>query len=198
MSERDADLRDVERCLAGDRAAFGALVERWQDRIYGAVLRMVRDPELARDLAQETFLRAFANLASFRGGAAVGTWLYSIAVNQVRSEMRKRSARKHGAPVSLDALQGGGADDSSRGGYEPADAAPDAPARAATREDCALLLAELHRLDDEHREVLVLREFQDLAYDEIASVLDVPVGTVRSRLHRARAELRTRLEGRVL
>ena len=194
--DRTADLDAVERCLAGDRDAFGEIVVRWQDRIYGAVLRMVRDTELARDLAQETFLRAYSKLSSFRGGSAVGTWLYSIALNQVRSEMRKRSAQKYGSPVSLEALRGGGDDDGPR--YEPADAADTAAERAATKEDCALLLAELQNLDEEHREVLVLREFQDLPYDEIAGILDVPVGTVRSRLHRARGDLRERLRGRVL
>jgi RNA polymerase sigma-70 factor (ECF subfamily) len=194
--DRTADLDAVERCLAGDREAFGEIVERWQDRIYGAVLRMVRDTELARDLAQETFLRAYSKLSSFRGDSAVGTWLYSIALNQVRSEMRKRAALKYGSPVSLDGIRGGDGDDGPR--YEPADSAAGAAERAVTKEDCALLLAEMGQLDAEHREVLVLREFQDLPYDEIASVLEVPVGTVRSRLHRARGELRERLRGRVL
>ena len=194
---RKADLDAVERCLAGDREAFGEIVVRWQDRIYGAVLRMVRDPELARDLAQETFLRAYDKLSSFRGGAAVGTWLYSIALNQVRSEMRKRSAQKYGSPVSLEALSGGGArDDGPR--FEPADHAAGAAERVATKEDCALLVEEVSRLDPEHRAVIVLREFQDLPYDEISVVLEIPVGTVRSRLHRARGELRDRLRGRVL
>ena len=194
---RSADLEAVERCVAGDREAFGEIVERWQDRIYGAILRMVRDPELARDLAQETFLRAFDKLSSFRGGSAVGTWLYSIAVNQVRSEMRKRSAQKYGSPVSLDALSGGGdADDSPR--FEPEGHTETAVETLATREHCALLLDEVERLEPDYREVIVLREFQDLAYDEIAETLDVPVGTVRSRLHRARGELRERLRGRVL
>ncbi len=193
-----ADLAAVVRCLAGDRDAFGEIVLRWQDRIYGAVLRMVRDTELARDLAQETFLRAFAKLSSFRGNAAVGTWLYSIAVNQVRSEMRRRAAQKYGSPLSLEALGGGGEGDADGARYEPADGAASAAQRAATKEDCALLLDELQRLDAEHREVLVLREFQGLSYDEIAAALDVPVGTVRSRLHRARGELRERLRGRVL
>ncbi len=194
---RQADLDAVERCLAGDREAFGEIVVRWQDRIYGAVLRMVRDPELARDLAQETFLRAYDRLSSFRGGAAVGTWLYSIALNQVRSEMRKRSALKYGSPVSLDAPSGGGAQgDGPR--FDPPGTAPGAAELVATKEDCALLVDEVARLDPEHREVIVLREFQDLPYDEIAEALDVPVGTVRSRLHRARGELRERLRGRVL
>ena len=173
-------------------------MERWQDRIYGAIFRMVRERELARDLAQETFLRAFSKLASFRGGASFGTWLYSIAVNQVRSEMRKRSAQKYGSPVSLDALQGGARGDTDGPRFDPADQSPDAAARIGRREECDLLLVEIERLDAEHREVIVLREFQDLSYEEIAGALEVPVGTVRSRLHRARGELRDRLRGRVL
>jgi RNA polymerase sigma-70 factor (ECF subfamily) len=170
-------------------------VERWQDRIYGAIFRMVRDPELTRDLAQETFLRAYSRLDSFRGGASFGTWLYSIAVNQVRSEMRRRSAAKNRPPLSLDALRG--ARDEGPG-FDPADDAPDAGESAAMKEDCRLLLAELDELDVEFREVIVLREFQGLSYDEIAATVGVPVGTVRSRLHRARGDLRERLRGRVL
>ncbi len=191
---RAADLDAIRRCLAGDREAFGELVERWQDRIHGAVHRMVGDAELARDLAQETFLRAYTGLRSFEGGSSFGTWLYSIALNQVRSEMRKRSALKRHDPLSLDALRGG-EDGRSVDPPDPAEAAPD---RLATREHCDLLRAEIARLDDDHREVLVLREFQGLSYEEVAEIAGVPVGTVRSRLHRARNELRERLRDRVL
>ena len=147
---------------------------------------MVRDAETARDLAQETFVRAYVKLPSFQGDAAFGTWLYAIAVNQVRGEMRKRSAAKRGQAASLDALR-------ESADVDPVDPADDAPTAAATKEQCARLREELERLDPEHREVVVLREFQDLSYEEIAEVVGVPVGTVRSRLFRARAELRERL-----
>lgn len=169
-------------------------MERWQDRIHGAIFRMVREQELTRDLAQETFLRAFEKLASFNAQAAFGTWLYSIAVNQVRSEMRKRSAQKNRQPLSLDAL---GGDEEGRG-LDPADDSPDARERLETREHCALLLEAVDRLAPENREVIVLREFQDLSYEDIAEAVGVPVGTVRSRLHRARSELREALKGQVL
>ena len=192
-AERAADLAAVRRCLAGESDAFGELVARWQDRIYAAVYRMTGDAEDARDLAQETFLRAWSNLRSFAGGAAFGTWLYSIALNQVRSEMRKRSAQKRGAPLSLDAPVGEG-----DRGIDPADPAPGARRRLETAEHAALVRDAIARLDPEFREVLVLREFQDLSYEEIAASVGVPVGTVRSRLFRAREELRVRLEGRVL
>ncbi len=147
---------------------------------------MVRHEETARDLAQETFVRAYVKLNSFEGGAAFGTWLYAIAVNQVRGEMRKRSAAKRGDAASLDALR-------ESADVDPADPSGDASERASTKEQCARLTVELARLDPDHREVVVLREFQDLSYEEIAEIVGVPVGTVRSRLFRARAELRERL-----
>ncbi len=190
IGDRSADLDAIRRCLAGDREAFGELVERWQDRIFGAVRRMVRDDETARDLAQETFVRAYVKLSSFEGGSAFGTWLYAIAVNKVRGEMRKRAALKRSDPASLDALR-------ESADVEPADAAPGAAERVATAEQCARLRAELDRLDPEHREVVVLREFEDLSYEEIAEIVGVPVGTVRSRLFRARAELRERMADEV-
>jgi RNA polymerase sigma-70 factor, ECF subfamily len=189
--ETSADLEAVRRCRAGDREAFGPLVERWQDRIYGAVLRMVRDAETARDLAQETFVRAYTRLDSFHGDAAFGTWLYAIAVNVVRGDARKRSAQKRRTPLSLDALR----EDAGRGGVDPVDPAAGAQENVSTAEQCRKLLLELEQLDEESREVVVLREFQDLSYEQIAAALGVPVGTVRSRLFRARAELRRRMTG---
>lgn len=189
LRSKAADLEAVERTLAGDREAFGELVERWQGRIYGAVVRMIRDRELARDLTQDAFLKAYEKLGSFQGGAAFGTWLYSIALNVVRSEIRRRSAKKNRPPLSLDAL--GGAEEGSE--YDPPDDAPGAVERLVTREQCRALLAAIDELDGDQREVIVLREFQGLSYDEIAEAVGVPVGTVRSRLFRARNELRRRL-----
>jgi RNA polymerase sigma-70 factor (ECF subfamily) len=195
--ERGLDTAAVRRCLAGDRDAFGELVARWQDRIYAVIHRMTGDADLARDLAQETFLRAWSSLSSFEGGAAFGTWLHAIALNQVRSEMRKRSAQKRGAPVSFEALAVSAGDSGEEGRFEPA--GPEAsPAAGMEERDRARVLREaIARLDPEFREVLVLREFRDLPYEEIAEITGAPVGTVRSRLFRARSELRRLLEGRV-
>lgn len=192
-AERDQDLAAVRRCLSGDRAAFGQIVARWQDRIYGAVYRMTGDAEDARDVAQETFLRAWASLRTFEGDAAFGTWLYSIALNQVRTEMRRRAAQKRGSPVSLDAPAG-----DSDHGPDPASPAAAPEDVACAREDVALLRRAVAALDEDSREVIVLREYQGLSYEEIAAAVGIPVGTVRSRLFRAREELRRRLEGRVL
>jgi RNA polymerase sigma-70 factor (ECF subfamily) len=184
--EKSADLDAIRRCRAGDREAFSELVDRWQDRIFGALHRMVRDAETARDLAQETFVRAYTKLDGFEGGSAFGTWLHAIALNQVRGEMRKRSALKRHDPLSLDALR-------EAADVDPRDSSMTAPELLSTAEQCSRLRAELDRLDPEHREVVVLREFQDLSYEEIAEIVGVPVGTVRSRLFRARTELRDRM-----
>jgi RNA polymerase sigma-70 factor (ECF subfamily) len=192
-AERAADLDAVRRCLAGESAAFGEIVARWQDRIHAAVYRMTGSAEDAKDLAQETFVRAWSSLRSFQGGAAFGTWLHSIALNQVRSEMRKRAAQKRGAPVSLDRPA-----DEAGHGIDPPDPSPGGEEAAATKEHVRLLQRAVQELEPEFREVIVLREFQDLSYEEIADVTGAPVGTVRSRLFRAREELRRRLEGRVL
>lgn len=163
---------------------------RWQDRIYAAVYRMVGDAEDARDLAQETFLRAWSSLRGFEGASSFGTWLHSIAINQVRSEMRKRSARKRGAPASLDAMRG----EADEGSFDPPSSAPEPSEVLSTREDVVRLRRAIDDLDPEQREALVLREFQGLSYEEIAEATGVPVGTVRSRLFRARSELRERME----
>lgn len=190
--ERELDRLAVRRALAGDRDAFGEIVHRWQDRIHALIQRMTRDADLASDLAQETFVRAWQGLPSFEGGAALGTWLHTIAINQVRSEMRKRGAIKRGDAASLDAMAG-----DEGGGYEPPAAGGDPSVPAEERERAAMLHAAIAALDPEFREALVLREFQGLEYDEIAEATGVPMGTVRSRLFRARSELARRLEGRV-
>ncbi len=196
LRERSLDADAVRRCLAGDRGAFGEIVTRWQDRIHAVTQRMTGDAHLARDLAQETFLRAWSSLSSFEGGSAFGTWLHAIALNQVRTEMRRRSAQKRGTPLSFEVLGAtdGGGDASS---FEPP-APPADPGRGIDEAERAESLRRaIAELDPEFREVLVLREFRDLPYEEIAEITGAPVGTVRSRLFRARTELRRRLEGRL-
>ncbi|MCE9634413.1 MAG: sigma-70 family RNA polymerase sigma factor [Planctomycetes bacterium] len=188
------DMDAVRRCLAGESDAFGEIVARWQDRIYSAVYRMTGDADNAKDLAQETFIRAWSSLRSYHGGAAFGTWLYAIALNQVRSDVRRRRAQKRGAPISLDAQRAGTDEDR---GIDPADRGPGPVDASATTEHVYILRKAVAALDPDYREVIVLREFEDLSYEEIAEATGVPVGTVRSRLFRAREELRRVLDGRV-
>jgi len=189
-ADRIADERTIDAVLAGDREAFGDLVARHGSRVHGAILRMVGDRDVAADLAQETLLKAFSRLASFRRGSAFYTWLYAIAVNQVRSEFRRRKTQKGKPMASLDAGTGEDEDGPSRA---PASANPGPVDEAQRHEDAERVHEELARLDEDYREALVLRDLEGLSYEEVAEVTGVPVGTVRSRIHRGRAALRERL-----
>lgn len=178
------------RAAAGDLAAFEALVLRHQDRIYGIIHRLVGDPDQALDLAQETFLRAWRGISGFRGHSGVFTWLYRIARNVVTSQARHDAARPR--PVaSLDA--GGEEGRASR----PEPCTPWRGPEEATldEERKRLVLDAVARLPRDQKEIVVLRDLAGHSYEEISELLEIPVGTVRSRLHRARRELRERLGG---
>ena len=177
----DDDRRLIAECLGGRRDAFGELVSRYQARLYNAAVRLVDSSEDAADVVQDAFLNAYQSLHTFKGDAEFFTWLYRIAFNTAISLKRKRRA-----VVSLDAA--GGRD----GGLEPDDPSEYVrPGAALERsEEEAQLQSAMGRLSHEHREVLVLKDIEGLKYEVIAELLDVPIGTVRSRLHRARLELR--------
>jgi RNA polymerase sigma-70 factor (ECF subfamily) len=189
-TDRVADERTIDAVLAGDREAFGDLVARHGQRMHGAIFRMIGDREAAADLAQETFLKAFTRLDSFRRGSAFYTWLYSIAVNQVRSEFRRRKTKKGSPMVSLDNRTG---ERDEGHALDPVSGNPGPDHDAQRNEDTVRVHEELARLDEEYREAVVLRDLQGLSYDEVAEATGVPVGTVRSRIHRGRKMLRERL-----
>ena len=177
----DDDRRLIAECLGGRRDAFGELVARYQARLYNAAARLVGNPEDAADVVQDAFLNAYQSLHSFKGDAEFFTWLYRIAFNTAISQKRKKRA-----VVSLD---GKGGSDPTR---EPTDESEYVRpgAELERTEDEARLRDALSRLSTEHRDVLVMKDLDGLKYEEMADVLGVPVGTVRSRLHRARLELR--------
>lgn len=181
MSRDDATL--IELSVRGDRSAFGELVRRYQDRLYNSVYRVLGNADDAQDVVQDAFLNAYQSLGQFKGDARFFTWLYRIAFNAAIS-----LKRRHRVPLSAD-LTGGGQP------VEPLDESEAAqPARALERDDdVRRLQAALDRLTPEHRTVLVLKEIDGQKYEVIAEILDVPIGTVRSRLHRARLELRDAL-----
>jgi len=193
--DRKADEEAIDRGLAGDRDAFAVLVDRHGGRVHGAILRMIGDPEAANDLAQETFLRAYAGLRSFRKGSAFYTWLYAIAVNQVRTEFRKRKSVKGQAMLPLETAAGRGHGDDADGprAAEPAGPGPGPSEEAERREEAVRLRRALAGLEEEYREAVVLRDLEGLSYEEISEATGVPVGTVRSRIHRGRAALREQL-----
>ena len=175
------DRRLIREAVAGDTSSFGELVRRYQDRLYNIAFRVVGNPEDAADVVQDAFVSAFQSLASFKGDSEFFTWLYRIAFNTAISQKRKKRPT-----ISMDAVREG------ESSYDPADGATDvSPDAAMVRaEDETVLAAAIAKLSDEHRAVLVLKDIDGSKYEEIAVALGIPIGTVRSRLHRARLELR--------
>ncbi len=180
------DQKLIGQVLSGDSAAFGEIVERHEDRLYNTIYRLVGSADDARDLLQDTFVKAYEKLDDFRGGSSLYTWLFRIAVNTSLSHRRRRKWVQMGAPAG---------DDDANPGNAVADTAAVDPADPLIAAETETLVQEaINSLDDEHRTVVVLRDIQHCDYHEIADILDVPPGTVKSRLHRARMMLRDRLE----
>ena len=176
----DDDRRLIADCLGGKRDAFGELVSRYQARLYNAALRLVNSPEDAADVVQDAFLSAYQGLNSFKGDAEFYTWLYRIAFNTAISLKRKRrpslSLESHARETGIDP-------------DDPSDYVKPSASLERTEDECRLHAA-IARLSSEHRDVLLLKDLEGFKYEEIAEVLGVPIGTIRSRLHRARLELR--------
>lgn len=189
-SRRDAivvttpDSELIQECLQGDTNAFGTLVERYQDRLYNSLLRTTQSPDEAAEIAQQAFVYAFRKLASFRGDSAFYSWLFRIAMNAMISEKRRQRRQA----VSLEANR-------EKSGSEPIDGdLENDPSRPLELDERRLIVERaLAELSEEFRTVIVLKEIEDLKYEQIAEILDCPIGTVRSRLHRAREELRLKL-----
>jgi RNA polymerase sigma-70 factor (ECF subfamily) len=193
------DIALLERAKTGDRAAYGQIVVLYQDRLYNAVLRVVGDRDEAMELTQEAFTRGLMKLESFRGDASPYTWLFRIAVNLAISQLRKVQRNRM---FSLD-RPGGRAERgesqasalaervSADGLGRPVASTP--PQRLEQRERDQHVLAALGRLDAEYRAVLVMRDVEGFDYQQMADVLGLPLGTLKSRLFRARLALRDEL-----
>ncbi|MDX1945898.1 MAG: sigma-70 family RNA polymerase sigma factor [Pirellulaceae bacterium] len=171
----------IEATLRGDSAAYSTLVRKYQDRLLTALVHVGGSREEAEDVAQEAFVQAYLKLATFAGGSSFYTWLYRIAFNAAISRRRKRRGE-----ASLDQSR-------EASGSEPADDSESADERLLRRERAVQVRQALSQLAEEFRSVLVLREVEGCDYDTIAEILDLPVGTVRSRLHRARLQLKEQL-----
>jgi RNA polymerase sigma-70 factor (ECF subfamily) len=175
----------IAATLAGDSAAFGRLVAAYQDRLFNSLLRVLGSSEDAADIVQDAFVQAFTKLNTFRGDSGFYTWLYRIAFNLAMSHARR--GRK---TESLDGMK-------SVVGEEPLDGRPTVETGMMQQERAELVHAALAQLSMDYRQILVLREIDGCRYDEIAVILDLPVGTVRSRLFRARMEMRDLLTPRL-
>lgn len=174
----------IDECLDGHPDAFGELVLRYQDRLYNTLVGVLGSPHDARDVAQDAFVHAFRKLSTFRGQSAFYSWLFRIAMNAAISRKRKTKRIKG----SLDAAR-------ENAGFEVEDesreARPDHPLELD--EQRGQVRRALDQLSEEYRTVLVLKEIDGMKYEQIAEVVGCPIGTVRSRIHRARSELREKL-----
>ncbi len=182
----------VERAQAGEQAAFATLIEAHGDKIYSYLARMLNDREEALDLAQETFVRAWESMGRFRGGASFSTWLYRIATNLAIDSLRRKGRRGH--EESLDAPFETDTGDTERQIADPT-AGPDQ--EVTLRELRREVRRAVAEMAPKLRTVLVMYDFQQMTYEEIAEALGVPLGTVKSRLFNARRVLREKLSQRL-
>ena len=186
-----ADFALVERLKRGDRAAYEELIAAYQGLVYGLAYRLLGDAEEARDVVQEAFLKAYRHIGTFRGECGLKTWLYRLTVNQASNHRRWWRRRRRQETISLDAslgeTTGSLADRLACEGRSPEQV-------ALGRERHQLLLGALESLKHDYRVAVVLRDIEELSYEEIAETVGVPVGTVKSRIARGRDELRRRLE----
>ena len=192
-ADADADVLLVERAKRGDVRAFEMLVVKYQRRVERLIGRMVRDAELVQDIAQESFIRAYRALPQFRGDAAFYTWLYRIAVNTAKKALvdMKRD------PLIFESARGGAAgeegEETSRAENELSDGeTPEA--LMASKEIASAVNAAIEALSEDLRQAITLREIEGLSYEEIADAMNCPIGTVRSRIFRAREAIAARLK----
>jgi len=187
-----AETQFIERLKQGDAAAFELLVAERSGEIFGLLFRLTESSEEARDLTQETFLRAFQNIGHFRGEADLRTWIYRIAINQARNRWRWWRRRHRDSTVSLD---------STTSNLQPllatlkAEGSRNPEQETLAHERERALRVSLQTLGRAYRETVVLRDIEGFSYEEIATTLGISLGTVKSRLARGRQELRRKLQG---
>ncbi|WP_145084045.1 RNA polymerase sigma factor [Aureliella helgolandensis] len=172
----------IQASLTGDGGAYGVLVKRYQDRLFNAMLHVVGSPDEAEDVVQDSLVQAYVKLHTFQGNSKFYTWLYRIAFNNALSRQRRRRNE-----LSIEqSREITGSDPVDR--HEPPDES------MLRGERVALIHRALELLSEEHRSILILREMQDTSYEDIAEILSINIGTVRSRLSRARIQLKAQLE----
>jgi RNA polymerase sigma factor (sigma-70 family) len=191
MEPKLADLPDedlMERIVEGSEAAFALLVKRYQGKVTNLVHRFIYDRDRAAEISQEVFLRVFLHRKRYRRSGKFSTWIYTIAVNLAKNEIRRKSRLK--GVMSLDTLLEATGDS----GAFLADARPGPMSKTHQHQIEEIVMAAIQKLQPKYREVILLRDVQQLTYEEIEQVLDIPGGTVRSRINRARNALKEMLE----
>lgn len=185
MDTATTDEQIVERALTGDADAFGEIVRRWERKVYALAYGMLGREEEARDATQETFLAAFRNLRGFRGDARVSSWLHRIAINQCITRQRRSKVRNEAAIE----------DEEERNAAifcAPVESSPESVVQG--RENIRAVRGAVNSLPLELRQVVVMKEFEELTFREIATILDLPLSTVKSRLYTAMRQLQMRLQ----
>ncbi|MEO1617776.1 MAG: sigma-70 family RNA polymerase sigma factor [Planctomycetota bacterium] len=179
-ASNESDL--IDRALAGDRSAFAELVRQNQDRLFASMLQVTGSAEEAEEVAQETFIRAYLKLDTFQRNSQFFTWIYRIAFNNALTRRRKKRAR-----ISLDQFR-------EDNGLEIASDSDQVDESMLRSERISLVRQAIETLTEEHRHILTLREMEEFSYEDIAEILKISIGTVRSRLSRARKALRAAIE----
>ena len=187
----DSDMMLVERTVAGDQRAYGLLVAKYERRIQRLIARMVRDVDLVEDIAQETFIRAYRALHQFRGDAQFYTWLYRIAVNTAKKSLMDLKRN----PVITESALRSGADEDETSVMENELTSEETPETVlAAKEIAAAVNVAMEALPEDLRQAVTLREIEGLSYEDIAEVMGCPIGTVRSRIFRAREAISAKVK----
>lgn len=191
MTRPDADAPLIERVKAGDVKAFEMLVVKYQRRIERLIGRMVRDVDLVPDIAQETFIRAYRAIPQFRGDSAFYTWLYRIAVNTAKKALMELKRD----PLVSESSRAGREDDDDNGSRVESELSDGETPEAvlASKQIASAVNFAIEALSDDLRQAITLREIEGLSYEEIAELMQCPIGTVRSRIFRAREAIALRL-----
>src|SRR5262245_34822567 len=188
---KQEDLLLIERCKRGDQAAYALLLRKYQNSVYNLCRKMVRNPEEARDLSQEAFVKTFATLERYNPIYAFSSWLFKITANLCIDHIRKQRMKLFSIDDPVDGEEG----PIARQLEDPAQRPDEASERA---ELGSRIRAAIDKLPEHYRVILLLRHQEQLSYDEIAQRLDVPLGTVKARIHRAREGLKSILQGESL
>ena len=181
----------ISRCQKGDAEAFGVLVERYQKKMFNIAFRMTGDYEEAGEVVQEAFLSAFKAIKKFRGESAFATWMTSIVLNHAKNCLKKIKTISHHEPVSLDETS---EDHDCTLRFDPPADGVSALEQLEKKDVQETVQRAINSLDAEFREVLILKDIQELSYEEIGAILNIPEGTVKSRIFRAREALREQLK----
>ncbi|MCS6797941.1 MAG: sigma-70 family RNA polymerase sigma factor [Myxococcota bacterium] len=195
MTEEEDERQFVERLRRRDEAAFNRFVREHQDRVYRLVVRMLGDRDEALDVTQDVFVSVFKSIDTFRGESRLSTWLYRVAVNHCRNRIKYMDRRGRGASTRFEDGRDGATGATGAGVRAGGFGRPDEAAEAGQLQ--RIVREAMDELDEEHRTLLVLRDVEDLSYEEIGAITGLVEGTVKSRLHRARAALLRRVRQRM-